>query len=161
MTDLGATYQLSRGRFDQEIEGLSHAQLNWRPREDALSIAEMAVHLAGVEIWFSCQIKEVEMSPQESKLAKCAVDGVVNEAAFPFSAEELTSEFVAESLAMGRHQAEEILNDDLDEWRNASLRSALGPEISGEGAMHRFAFHPAYHQGQAYLYKTDPNFPTE
>gem|GEM_PF-4793166 len=45
-----ASYALCRGRFDQELADLTDAQMQWRMYPGSLSIGEMALHLAGVEI---------------------------------------------------------------------------------------------------------------
>lgn len=158
MTDYLVTYQLSRGRFASEVEGLNQEQLNWKPYPAALSIGEMALHVAGVELWFTAQIKRESLSGEAERLAKTATEGVVNENPFPYSAEEITPELVAEALTMGRAAAEELIALPSDTYQT-ELQSALGPVIKANGALARMTFHPGYHHGQAYQIKMDPRFP--
>ena len=159
MNDFQTTYQLSRGRFDAEVFPLSQEQLNWRSHPSSLTAGEMALHLAGVEIWFSSQILKTELNPSETLLTRCATEGVVNELPFPFGAAEITAKFVQNSLNTARDFATRLFDADSPEIRTVELQSALGPIITAEGAMARFSFHPAYHHGQVYLLMTAPDFP--
>ncbi len=159
MTDFHAAWTLSRGRFLAEIEGLSHAQLAWRLYPGMLTLAEGAVHVAGVEAKFAAGVDGLELDPLLQRVASAATDGVVNDKPFPFSEAEMTPEFVAEILEASRAVWEPIVQDPTPARREASLVSALGPVIAGEGAMARLTFHAGYHQGQAYLIKNAPGFP--
>jgi hypothetical protein len=159
MSDLHAAYQLSRTRLEQEIAGLSADQLRWRPHATALSIGEMALHVAGVEISFVHQLTGAELDESAERLRLCATEGVVNENPFPLGEAEIDPQCVSGSLELARTMAEPILENPTAEIRAREIKSALGPMIDGLGAVSRMAFHPAYHQGQAYSYKTDPNFP--
>ena len=159
VTDFYQGWDLARSRFVAEIEGLSHAQLNWRLYPGALTIAEAAVHVAGVEAKFGGAIESLELDPTMDRVRAAATDGVVNDLPFPFSAEEMTPEFVAQALETSRAIWEPIALDPNPARRAVSLLSALGPVITGEGAMARMSFHAAYHQGQAYQIKNAPGFP--
>lgn len=159
MSDFHVAYGLSRGRFATEVEGLSKEQLNYRLYPGSLTIGEMAIHVAGVEVWFSAQLTGREMSAEEKLIASTATDGVVNDKPFPFSAEEITPQFVAKALALGRSLAEPLIESPSDAIREVQLVSALGPVIDGTGALARMTFHPGYHQGQAYQIKQAPGFP--
>lgn len=159
MNDFHTTYNLSRGRFDEAVFPLTNSQLNWRSHPGSLTIGEMALHLAGVEIWFSGQILGLELNPSETLLTRCATEGVVNGLPFPISAVDITAELVEQSLNNARKFAIRLFEADSPEIRAIQLQSALGPVISAEGAMARFSFHPAYHHGQAYLLITATEFP--
>lgn len=156
MTDLLATYQLSRGRFDQAVLDLNEEQLNWRLHRDALTIGEMALHIAGVEVGYTAQMKD-QLAEQDEKLAQCATEGVVNDNAFPY--DRISPELVKESLGRSKQITEEILSDP-EPYRAAQVQSALGPVIDGTGVCARFAFHPAYHHGQVWLIRTSDGFPS-
>ena len=125
---------------------------------DALTLGEMAVHVAGVEVSFISQLLGTDLSADDQRLKLAATDGVLNEKPFPFSQEELTPAFVAAALQTGRQFAEPTISNP-DGIRGRSIVSALGPVIDGTGAMARLAYHPGYHQGQAHLIKTAPGFP--
>ena len=56
MSDFSVTWDLVRGRFLGALEGLTDEQLNRRLHKNALSIGEMAIHVAGVEIYFAYQL---------------------------------------------------------------------------------------------------------
>ena len=159
MNDFHAAWSLSRGRFLDEIDGLSPAGLAWRLYPGSLTVAEQAVHVAGVEAKFAAGVDGLTLDPFLARVALAATDGIVNDRPFPFAPEELTSDFIAGALAASKAVCEPLLLDPTPARRAASLVSALGPVITGEGAMARFAFHAAYHQGQVYQMKHAPGFP--
>jgi hypothetical protein len=159
MTDFAKTYELTRKRFDDSIVGLTNEQLNFRLHGDTLTIGEMALHVAGVELWFISQLTGLELSETETRIAKCATDGAVNDLPFPFSESEITGALVDSAMAKGREVLEPIIANPSSEVLAKELKSALGPIISGEGAFVRMSAHPFYHQGQVYMIKSAPNFP--
>lgn len=159
MSDFAETWTLIRGRFDNEFVGLNHAQLNWRMHPGALTLGEMALHVAGVEVSFGHQLTGMPLNDFTARLKAAATDGSVNDKPFPFAVTEITPELVSESLRMGREITTPLITNLTEDLRAKRLISALGPEIDGTGAMARLAYHPGYHQGQAYLIKTAPGFP--
>jgi hypothetical protein len=119
----------------------------------------MALHVAGVEVSFASQILGLSLSPLDAKIKLSATEGVVNDHPFPFDEQEVTAEAVEGALNRARTMVTPLLENPSTENLTIPLKSALGPMITGEGALARFAFHPAYHQGQAYLIKGAPGFP--
>jgi hypothetical protein len=158
-SDFSVSWELSRGRFDQEVLGLNQEQLNFRLYPGALSIGEMAVHLAGVEIWFLSQLHAQPVPDTLVRVARCATEGVVNENPFPFTASELTPALVADALSQAASMVKEVIYEPATTLLQKEIQSALGPIITGQGALARFAFHPAYHHGQVYQIKCTPGFP--
>jgi hypothetical protein len=159
MTDLLAIYQLTRGRLEQEAAGLTAEQLRWRPYPGALSIGEMALHVAGVELKYAAHITGRELDDTQLRLARCASEGVVDDSPFPITEAEIEPQTVSGALAMARAFAEPCLAEPTADMRAAEMQSVLGPTIDGSGVLARLAFHPAYHQGQAYSYRAHPGFP--
>lgn len=159
MTQFAISWRLCRGRFVSEIKDLNQEQLNWRIYPGSLSIGEMALHVAGVEVSFVSQLTDTPIDGLKAKLKSAATEGVVNENPFPFSPEEITPELVAEGLALAEAMTLTIIDEPSEDVLTKELVSALGPIITGEGALARFAFHPGYHQGQAYQIKNAPGFP--
>lgn len=159
MSDFATGWKLSRQRFDEAVLDLNDEQLNWRLYPGALSIGEMAIHVAGVEISFITQLTEPSHSDIANRIKSAATDGVVNDKPFPYSPEEITPQFVASALNLARGFVDPILENAALVYREKELVSALGPVITGEGAFARLAFHPAYHQGQAYQIRMSPGFP--
>ncbi len=159
MSQFAISWRLCRGRFLSEVQGLSQEQLNWRIYPGALTIGEMALHVAGVELSFISQLTGLQLTDQQARLKATATEGVVNENPFPFSPAEITPELVVKSLAESESLTEPLIDAPSDEILNKEIVSALGPVITGEGALARFAFHPGYHQGQAYQIKQAPGFP--
>ncbi|MGC4046205.1 MAG: DUF664 domain-containing protein [Armatimonas sp.] len=157
--DFSISWEISRGRFDKEVEGLSHEQLRYRLYPNALSIGEMAVHVAGVEIWFINQIQGQPVPTELERIAKTATDGVVNDKPFPFTLSELTPKFVLDTLQTAATLVKEVIYSPTEEQLDRQIQSALGPIIDGRGALARLTFHSAYHQGQAYQIKGAPGFP--
>lgn len=159
MSDFAASWDLSRGRFNKELEGLSAQQLNWRLHPHALTIGEMALHVAGVEVSFLSQLLGADLEPLPGRLKAAATEGVVNDHPFPFAEEEITPELVAEALEIARAMVEPVIRNPSEALRAKQIVSALGPVIDGTGALARLAFHSGYHQGQVHLIRTAPGFP--
>lgn len=159
MSDFYTTWQLARQRFDDAVLDLNDEQLNWRIFPGALTAGEAALHLAGVEVSFCSQLLGIEVEGLHARLKVAATEGVVNELPFPFSADEITSELVAKALAEARGTAEPVISAASEEVRSKQIKSALGPMVSGDGALARLAQHPAYHQGQVYMVRQSPGFP--
>jgi len=159
MSDFAASWALSRGRFVAELEGLSADQLNWRLHPDALTIGEMALHVAGVEVSFVSQLLDSPLDDGQRRLKAAATEGVVNGHPFPFDAEAITPTRVAGALAEARTMVEAIIERPSEALRAKQIVSALGPVIDGTGALARLAFHAGYHQGQVHLIRTAPGFP--
>lgn len=159
MTQFMTSWQLCRGRFVTEVSNLSQEQLNWRLYPGSLTIGEMALHVAGVEISFVSQLTGATLDEMAQRLKRTATEGVVNDLAFPFAPEEITPEFVSQSLSLAESMTRPVIENPSGEILSKELVSALGPVITGEGALARFAFHPGYHQGQAYQIKSAPGFP--
>jgi len=159
VSDFATTWTLSRSRFDDVVAGLTAAQLNWKIHPHALSIGQMAVHVAGVEVSFVSQLLGRTVEGFADRVRLASTDGAVNDKPFPFEDSELTPELVAEALALGRSLVLEVLPEAREELRVKELVSALGPVITGDGAFARLGFHPGYHHGQAYLIRKSPDFP--
>lgn len=160
MSDFHASYQISRTRFEDAVKDLNQAQLIWRLHPGVLTIGEMALHVAGVEVSFLSQLQGTALEGFEAKLKQAATEGVVNENPFPFTPDEIDPETVARALRIGRELAEPAIAAPSDELRGRTIKSALGPMIDGTGALARLAFHSGYHQGQVHLIATAPGFPS-
>lgn len=137
---------------------MSAEQLNWRMHPGTLTVAEMALHVAGVEVSFGSQLTGEALSPENARLKLAATEGVVNENPFPYPVEEITPEMVAEAMERSKAVIEPLLENP-DPYRDKSLKSALGPMIDGAGAFARLSFHAGYHQGQVHFIATAPGFP--
>ena len=158
-SDFSVSWELSRGRFDQEVLSLTQEQLNFRLYPGSLTIGEMAIHVAGVEIWFLSQLHGTPVPEGLTRIAQCATEGVVNDNPFPFSPDELTPTLVSEALSTAAAMVKDVIYTPSDELLQKEIKSALGPIITGRGALARFAFHPGYHHGQAYQIRCAPGFP--
>lgn len=158
MSDFSVTWSLVRNRLIDAIQGLSAEQLNWRLHPGTLTIGEMAIHVAGVEISFISQLVGETPEGLEARLKAAATDGSVNDKPFPFATQEITPEFVAETLAIALAKVEPVITNP-DPYRDVQIVSALGPTIDGTGAFARLAYHPGYHQAQVHMIRTAPGFP--
>ncbi|MBX7134515.1 MAG: DinB family protein [Fimbriimonadaceae bacterium] len=161
MSDFAASWSLSRKRLLDEVSPLSQAQLNWRMHPGSLTIGEMAMHVAGVEVSFMSQLQGLALDEHGRRLALAATEGVVNDNPFPYAESEITPVAIAQAFDFSHGLVEPVITAPSEELRQKEIKSALGPMISGEGALARLGFHSAYHQGQAYLMKTAPGFPNE
>lgn len=159
MSDFSASWNLSRGRFVDAVSGLNQSQLNWRIHPGSLTIGEMALHVAGVEVSFASQLLNRSLGEFEGKLKSAATDGVVNDKPFPFDSSEIVPETVAKALDTSKTMVESMISSPSEAVLMKEIVSALGPVITGKGALARLAFHPAYHQGQVHTISTAPGFP--
>jgi hypothetical protein len=159
MSDFAASWLLSRTRFLAEITGLNMEQLNWRIYPGALTIGEMALHVAGVEASFGSQLDGRPLDKRGQKIMRSATEGVVDDQPFPFASAEITPDVVMGTLEYSRAIWEPLITAAEPDVRQKTIKSALGPMISGEGAFARLGFHAGYHQGQAYMIKCAPGFP--
>ena len=158
MSDFGETWRLVRGRFDDAVAGLTDEQLRFRMQPDALTLGEMALHVAGVEVSFISQLLGQDLEGDLARLKHAATDGVVNDQDFPFAGHEIDADRVAWALGEARAMVADVI-DYPDRVRAKQIVSALGPVIDGTGAFARLAYHPGYHQGQAHIIKTAPGYP--
>lgn len=159
MSQFAISWKLSRGRFVDAIKDLNQEQLNWRLHPGTLTLGEAALHVAGVEVSFVSQLNDSPVDGLAARLKTAATEGVVNDNPFPFTSDEITPELVARSLDLAEQMARPLLENPSQAVLEKEIVSALGPVITGEGALARFAFHPGYHQGQAHLIRTAPGFP--
>lgn len=158
MTDFAAIYKISHGRMLQSIEGLTTEQLVWRPHPDANSIFQMFMHVAGGEMFFAKRLQERELTPHEQRIEACARDRVINDNPFPFPDEEASPELLIETLKASNAMVQPMM-DDPEPWRDKQIETPLGPVDYAQGIFARIAQHPAYHTGQAWVYRFDPRFP--
>ena len=159
MTDFAISWNLCRGRFVDSVSGLTNEQLNYRLHPETLTIGEMALHVAGTELWFVSQLTKRENDAYESKLIKAATDSVVNDLPFPYSREEVNEVAIIEAFDYVAKIVQPHIENPSDEFLTTEIQSVLGPIITGQGALARFAFHPGYHQGQVHIIKTAPGYP--
>lgn len=159
MSDFSGPWTLSRTRFIEGFSGLNQEQIHWRLHPGTLTIAEMVLHVAGVEILFASQLNDQPTEGMATRLRAAATEGVVNDNPFPFSPEQVSPAILIEAMEISRSWIEPLLAEATPEIRAKSLVSALGPIITGEGAFARLSFHAAYHQGQIHLLTTAPGFP--
>ncbi len=159
MSDFAASWQLSRQRLIDEVSDLNQEQLNWKIHPNSLSIAEGLMHVAGVEVSFATQLMDTRLDEYTTRLKTAATDGVVNERVFPYSAEEMTLEFILQALEVSKSLVEPVITSPTETILKKEMVSALGPVITGYGALTRLGFHSAYHQGQSHMIRTAPGFP--
>lgn len=159
MSQFAHSWKLSRYRFQQALKGLDQSQLNWRLHPGTLTIGEMALHVAGVEAFFMRQLLGCPLTELQESVARTATDGVVNDLPFPFAQSEITPEFVESTLDWSESLVSPFITAPSPELLAKELVSALGPVITGEGALARLGFHAGYHQGQVQMISTAPGFP--
>ncbi len=159
MSQYSQAWTLTRTRFIDAIQGLSTEQLNWRMHPGTLTIGEMAIHVAGVEIWFAGQLTDAKYDDFQERVRKASTDGSVNENPFPFAESEINLETCMRALQISGQWVSDIIEDPTEAILSKTLVSALGPVIDGAGAFARLAYHAGYHQGQVHMIRTHPNFP--
>jgi hypothetical protein len=158
MTDFASIYKISHGRMLLVIEGLSDEQLRWRPHNEALSIFEMFMHVAGGEVFFASRLQGLSLSVEEKRIESCARDRVINDSLFPFTDAEASGGLLLRTLSRSNAMVQPMM-DDPEPWREKQIETPLGPVDYAQGIFARIAQHPAYHTGQAWVYRFDPRFP--
>jgi len=83
MSDFAASWSLSRKRFIDEISELIFGSAELAHSSESLSIGEMALHMAGTEISFGCQLSGQALEARGERLRTAATQGVVDDAPFP------------------------------------------------------------------------------
>ena len=159
MSDFKATWELTRQRFDDAVLDLNQEQLNWRLQPGTLTIGQMAIHVAGVELFMIRQLVDTSFDEVQDRISQASTEGVISDQDFPFTQDEITPELVRYALQFGREVTAPVISNPTDEIRQKTLKSALGPIIDGTGAMARLAYHPGYHQGQVHFVRTATSFP--
>lgn len=160
MSEFSIAWELSRKRLEDTVFDLNDAQLNWKLHGKALSIAQMSVHVAGVETSFISQLLDLDLDEEGRRLVGTATDGVVNDKPFPFTDAELDAATVRRLMNRAKEITRPVITNPGPDILQKQIVSALGPVITGDGALARLTFHSAYHQGQAYLIRTAPGFPS-
>lgn len=158
MTDFASIYKISHGRMLQAIEGLSTEQLIWRPHPGANSIFQMFMHVAGGEVFFASRLQDKQLNDEERRIESCARDRVINDNPFPFPDAEASPELLLATLRRSNAMVQPMM-DDPEPWREKQIETPLGPVDHAQGIFARIAQHPAYHTGQAWVYRFDPRFP--
>src|ERR1019366_2163378 len=132
MSDFSTSWTLSRQRLVDTVSELNADQLNWRLHPGALSIGQMTVHVAGVEISFASQLLGIELDENGKKLKSAATDGVVNDKPFPYTDAEITPQLLLIVLSQTKVMLEPLISNPSQEILAKELVSALGPVITGQ-----------------------------
>lgn len=160
VSDYLSPWRLGRDRFVASFEGLSESQLRFVADYYPNSIGQLAIHVAGSEVFMALNILQLEPRDDfERKVYHSVTDGMLNDKVFPFEAHEITRETIGQALRLGESLIEPLLQNPTPEHRKVRFGSPLGPEIDGDGAFARMTFHASYHQGQVYIIRNAPNFP--
>jgi hypothetical protein len=154
------TWQFARDRLAQSVEGLTEAQVAWRPHEGGHSIAEMLLHMAGAEHWFGHRLLGLDPRPdaEAARIDMAVRSNFLNAEPFPFRPEEATLPAGLAALERTAALVRPILADPSPEVLSARVESPLGPVIDGVGGLWRLVTHPPYHTGQIWLYRADHRF---
>lgn len=158
MNGFADTYRISYSRMLQAVEGLTPAQLSWRPHPAALSIFEMLMHVAGGEMFFAARLLDRSLTDEERRIESCARDRVINDNPFPFSDSDASHSLLVSSLDR-THALVLPMMEDPEPWASRQIETPLGPVDYAAGIFARIAQHPAYHTGQVWIYRNDPRFP--
>ncbi len=142
----------------QAIDDLTNEQLAWRPDDKALSIFEMFMHVAGGDVFLLLRLAGKEPNDYEKRLELCARDKVINDNPFPFTVNDVSMDTLVNALDHTYAIAFSMMQN-CDQWEGKSAETPLGPVAEAAGIFARVTQHPAYHTGQAWLYRNSPRFP--
>lgn len=154
-------WQFTRVRLDHALEGLTDGQWHWRAHSCAHSIAEIAMHIASAEFYWWSRIVNLRFdSPDyDQRLDRAVIEGFLSEAAFPYSQEELTIEFVNCVLKKMHGRIEELFRHISDSQLSMTMTSPIGDTLTAYGGLTRLSQHAGYHTGQIWFMRMLPNFP--
>ncbi len=155
-------WEFTRERLEQSWADLSPEQLHWRMHPEAMTIAEMLLHIASAEHYMSRRMRgeEPRGSTADAKLDRAVTDSFLNDLPYPFTPEEMTQEFIHRTLAKTAAEVRPLLEKLDEEALNRRFTSPLGPEIDGVGGLKRICQHSAYHTGQIWQIRLSPGFPS-
>lgn len=161
MSDLASVWRFTRMRLQQAIEGLTDAQLSWRPFARAHTIAEYLYHVAGAELYWAHHLGDWQPGTDfEAGVLACCTDSFLNTHPFPLPPSLSNAQAVARALSLSYAALAPIIESPAPEQLAKRLRSPIGDAITGYEGLVRIAQHAAYHTGQIWLIRMHPEFPT-
>jgi uncharacterized damage-inducible protein DinB len=163
MNDLAAVWRFTRYRLQQALEGLSDAQMSWRPFAEGHNIFEYVYHIAGCEHYWAARLNGDDPAATEfvAMLDRAAKEGFLIEGACPMSGEEMSGVAVRRALEISRNEIEPVYENPTPEQLSLALISPVGDSVSGSEGLTRLAQHAAYHTGQINLLRQHPEFPRD
>lgn len=161
MYPLGVVWQFTRKRLADVLDGLSDAQLRFRPFPTGHSAGEYALHVAGAECYWATWLSAgLAPSPVADRLERAVFGGFLAEGPFEFSDEEITVSSVRDALDYSGSLIRPIITAPSQEQLAASLISPIGDPVDGLAGLARLAQHAGYHTGQIVLLTQHPEFPS-
>lgn len=162
MHPLADVWKFTRVRLLESHPDLNDEQLQWRPHENAHSIAEILFHIAGCEHYWASRLlgRDPNEGELESKLEQAARDGFLREAPCPFPPSEHRREEVDRALAFGEAEMASVIENPTPAQLEMRMISPIGHDVSGYEGLCRLAQHAGYHTGQIWVYRMDPRFPS-
>lgn len=162
MNALHDVWEFTRQRLDQSLDGLSLAQLEWRPYEESHPTFDLVYHICGAEHYWASRLGGTDPAENEyaARLDKAVHDGFLREGTAPFGAPEFRS--IAELRKAMDYTAAEVraLHKNLSQdVLDMPLLSPIGDPVTGYQGLIRLAQHAGYHTGQIWIYRMDPRFP--
>jgi len=161
MSPYGEVWRFTRERLAQALEGLTPAQLVWRPHPGACSIGEMTYHMAGSEVWFSDRLgpQPPVLTPYSERIEARVRARFITDAPFPFEDADMTPDRLKTALEFSGDRFRPIVDAPTPEMLERPVETPLGATVPGVAGLWRVVQHPAYHTGQIWVYRQDPEFP--
>lgn len=154
-------WEFTRERLEQAWSDLTPEQLHWRMNDEAMTIAEMLLHIASAEHYMGHRMRgeDPRATAADEQLDRAVTDSFLNDLPYPFSKEEMTKEFIHRTLAKTAAEVRPVIEKLDKEMLERRFISPLGPEIDGLGGLQRICQHSAYHTGQIWQIRLSPGFP--
>jgi hypothetical protein len=159
--------------FLESVEGLSNAQLNFKPAPDRWSIAEVAEHIALSEEFIGSNITKLMASPEAPAERRAATKGMEEKILNMMPDRSQKAQAPEMLKPTGRFQSrEEVLrafnskrDEHIDYLKNTkqNMRAHVQKSPFGEADAYQWmlfmAAHSKRHTAQIEEVKADPNFP--
>lgn len=161
MNEYAQIWQFTRERLRAAYQDLNPAQLTWKPYAGGHGICEYLLHVAGAEHYWAARLVAKDPRPTEfeAKLDRAVREGFITEVAFPFGPEELTLRMAEDALQFAYDELAPIIEKPKAEQLEMRIESPLGPVVSGREGLWRVCQHAAYHTGQIWHMRLNPDFP--
>jgi len=161
MTPVGHVWRFTRERLSQALDGLTDAQVAWRPFVGGHCIAEYAYHIAGCELYWAMALGgESEVRDAlEGRLLRAVHEGFLREGPTPWDPTDFTLAQMNAALDLSYGRIFAHFESPGPEALERPLVSPIGDLVTGQEGLVRLAQHAGYHTGQINLVQQHPDFP--
>ena len=160
MSPYGEIWQFTRERLAQSYQDLSPSQILWRPYPGGHNAGELIYHIAGVEAWFATRMTGGDATADVQRLMEAARATFITEDSFPYGDDDMEMARLDAVLAQAADLVGPVVRNPTEGQLTMDVETVIGPVVSGVACLWRLAQHAAYHTGQIWTYRQDPDLPS-